>query len=65
MAEHELMQAIGRLERAVSRLEKAPTSVSLRADAGLIEKHAALKNATAEAIQQIDALLAAKGGSHG
>lgn len=65
MAEHELMQAIGRLERAVSRLEKAPLLVSNPTDSDLAKQHAALKQAAAEAIEQIDALLASKGGPHG
>ncbi len=65
MAEHELMQSIGRLERAVSRLETLPSPESGPNHSDLAGKHAALKQAAAEAIAQIDALLASKGAPHG
>lgn len=65
MAEVELMQAIGRLERAVTRLEQAPFPVSVANDGDLAARHAALKQAAADAVAQIDALLASKGTQNG
>jgi hypothetical protein len=60
MADERLILAIGRIERALSRLEtiKIPSS----AESGLAARHEALKSETRAAIRDIDALLA-KGGN--
>jgi hypothetical protein len=62
MAEQQLMQAIGRIERALSRLEQtdfsAPRAID---DSGLSERHEQLKAATVSALADIDRLLAKEG----
>ena len=64
MAQQQMIEAIGRLERAVSRLEQtslptAPASPELE------QRYATLKSATQEAVAEIDRLLAKEGGVHG
>jgi len=64
MAQQQMIEAIGRLERAVSRLEQA--SLPTESDNPELEqRYAALKSATQEAVAEIDRLLAKEGGVHG
>lgn len=59
MAQQRLIQAIGRIERALSRLEQAPLKTTRTADgSGLIAKHEQLKAETQAAIRDIDRILA-------
>lgn len=65
MANERLILAIGQLERALSRLESAHVGLAenlqshtIAASEELIERHAHLKAAAAEALAGIDALLA-------
>lgn len=55
MAQERLILAIGRIERALSRLEMV--KVSGRDDSELLARHEALKSETRAAIRDIDALL--------
>ena len=55
MAQEQLILAIGRIERALSRLETI--KISAGSDAELQARHDALKSETREAIRDIDALL--------
>lgn len=55
MAQEQLILAIGRIERALSRMETAKISVG--SDAELQARHDALKSETRAAIRDIDALL--------
>jgi hypothetical protein len=64
MAQERLIIAIGRIERALSRLEQAgfsydssPKSGSIPLDTALFEKHERLKTETRLAIRDIDALI--------
>ncbi len=66
MAEQQLMQAIGRMERALSRLEKADFSrQNGTADSELSDRYERLKAATRAALNDIDRLLAVKGHENG
>ncbi len=59
MAQQRLIQAIGRIERALSRLEQAPLKTAGTADDnGLVAKHEQLKAETQAAIRDIDRILA-------
>lgn len=65
MANERLILAIGQLERALSRLESAHVGLAenlqshtIVASDELLERHAVLKAAAAEALAGIDALLA-------
>lgn len=65
MANERLILAIGQLERALTRLESAHVrladdlqSHTIAASEELIERHAHLKAAAAEALADLDALLA-------
>ena len=65
MANERLILAIGQLERALSRLESAHAGLAenlqshtIAASDELLERHAVLKAAAAEALAGIDALLA-------
>jgi hypothetical protein len=65
MANERLILAIGQLERALSRLESAHVGLAenlqthtIAASDELLERHAVLKAAAAEALAGIDALLA-------
>jgi hypothetical protein len=59
MAQQRLIQAIGRIERALSRLEQAPLKTTVSADdSELIAKHEQLKAETQAAIRDIDRILA-------
>jgi fumarate hydratase class II len=58
MAQEQLIMAIGRIERALSRLEqlKIPSTAS-GTDIELQQRHNRLKHETSKAIRDIDALL--------
>ena len=59
MAQQRLIQAIGRIERALSRLEQAPLKTTGTADdSRLVAKHEQLKAETQTAIRDIDRILA-------
>ena len=59
MAQEQLILAIGRIERALSRLETV--KVPARGDAELQARHETLKSETRAAIRDIDVLLNAGG----
>jgi hypothetical protein len=66
MAEQQLMQAIGRIERALSRLERTDfSSNSAVPHSDLVERHERLKAATKAAMNDLDRLLASKGHENG
>lgn len=56
MAEQQLIMAIGRIERALSRIEQVPLPASNHTD--LSARHDILKSETKAAIAALDALLA-------
>jgi hypothetical protein len=58
MATQRLIVAIGRIERALSRLEQMPPSPTEKADEELIGRHDKLKAETRAAIAEIDRILA-------
>ena len=58
MAAQRLIVAIGRIERALSRLERLPDLRAPEMDNELAVRHERLKAETREAIQQIDDILA-------
>lgn len=59
MAQQRLIQAIGRIEHALSRLEQASIKKTASADdSGLVAKHDQLKAETEAAIRDIDRILA-------
>jgi hypothetical protein len=57
MADERLIVAIGRIERALSRVEKLATSPAIASDADLADRHERLKIETLEAIRGIDQIL--------
>jgi hypothetical protein len=64
MAQERLIVAIGRIERALSRLEQVDLSIGAasgnnipEADAALMARHEQLKSETRVAILEIDALI--------
>ncbi len=67
MAQEQLIVAIGRLERALSRIEQADVSsnglsangAAVVTDADLVMRHNQLKAETRAAIKEIDALISA------
>jgi hypothetical protein len=62
MAEQRLMQAIGRIERSLARLEQVDLSAASAAiDHDLQQRHASLKTAAQSALDEIDKLLARAG----
>jgi hypothetical protein len=62
MAEQRLMQAIGRIERSLARLEQVDLSAAASAiDHDLQQRHASLKTAAQSALDEIDKLLARAG----
>jgi hypothetical protein len=62
MAEQRLMQAIGRIERSLARLEQVDLSAASSAiDHDLHQRHASLKTAAQSALDEIDKLLARAG----
>ena len=61
MAQQRMIEAIGRLERAVSRLEQVQISDTLAHDPDLEARYSKLKSATEQAVAEIDRLLAREG----
>ena len=58
MAQQQLIIAIGRIERALSRIEQAPRpTVNLGNDDQLLAKHEKLKSETKAAIADLDQLI--------
>jgi hypothetical protein len=57
MADERLILAIGRIERALSRVEKLSTLLTQKQDGDLVERHERLKSETLEAIRGIDQIL--------
>lgn len=58
MDNERLIVAIGRIERALSRLESAESSLQPSADPTLEARHAALKEEMKQAIRTIDGMIA-------
>ena len=65
MAQQQMIEAIGRLERAVSRLEQAKLRQTSSTNPDLEQRYSALKAATDQAVAEIDRLLAQEGAAHG
>jgi hypothetical protein len=66
MAEQQLIEAIGRIERALSRLERSGLSRgNAQPDSDLVDRHNQLKAATRAALNDIDRLLDLKGHENG
>ncbi|MEY3940623.1 MAG: hypothetical protein RLZZ604_1083 [Pseudomonadota bacterium] len=57
MADERLIVAIGRIERALSRVEKLATAPANPHDTGLADRHERLKKETLDAIRGIDQIL--------
>jgi hypothetical protein len=57
MADERLMVAIGRIERALSRVETLATAPASQQDSDLADRHERLKKETLEAIRGIDQIL--------
>ena len=57
MADERLIVAIGRIERALSRVEKLATAPENAHNAELADRHERLKKETLDAIRGIDQLL--------
>jgi hypothetical protein len=58
MADERFIAAIGRIERAVARIENAAIAPSVAEDKDLAERHERLKSETLNAIQDLDKILA-------
>lgn len=58
MIEQRFIAAIGRIERALSRIEKSAIAPASACDSDLIERHEKLKSETRMAIQDLDNILA-------
>jgi hypothetical protein len=58
MSQERLILAIGRIERALSRIEQAPMPVSASADNDLARRHEKLKAETKAVLSDIDRLIA-------
>ena len=58
MIEQRFIVAIGRIERALSRIEKSAIAPAPTGDNGLAERHEKLKSETIMAIQDLDKILA-------
>lgn len=65
MAQQQMIEAIGRLERAVSRLEQVKLPQKSSANPELEQRYVALKSATEQAVAEIDRLLTQEGSAHG
>jgi hypothetical protein len=61
MAEERFIVAIGRIERALSRLEKMALSSAVGESSDLSERHKKLKSEALAAIGDIDKILAGAG----
>ena len=57
MADERLIVAIGRIERALSRVERLATSPGNPHNTGLADRHERLKRETLDAIRGIDQIL--------
>ena len=58
MAQQQLIMAIGRVERALSRIEQAPhPTATAGSDSELLAKHERLKSQTKAAIADLDQLI--------
>jgi hypothetical protein len=57
MADERLIVAIGRIERALSRVENLATASANTPDADLADRHERLKKETLDAIRGIDQIL--------
>lgn len=58
MADERFIVAIGRIERALSRIEKLTIAPAVTSDSDLAERHEGLKSETLGAIQDLDKILA-------
>ncbi len=58
MSQERLILAIGRIERALSRIEQAPMLMSASADHDLALRHEKLKAETKAVLSDIDRLIA-------
>ena len=58
MIEQRFIVVIGRIERALSRIEKSSIAPAVTGDNGLAERHEKLKSETRFAIQDLDKILA-------
>ena len=58
MADERLIFAIGRIERALSRIEKLAISPTASVDSDLSKRHEKLKSETLAAIHDMDKILA-------
>ena len=58
MADERFIVAIGRIERALSRIEKLAISPGVTSDSDLAERHERLKSETLGVIQDLDKILA-------
>ena len=58
MADERLIFAIGRIERALSRIEKLAISTAASVDSDLSKRHEKLKSETLAAIHDMDKILA-------
>ncbi|MFN3619402.1 hypothetical protein [Sphingorhabdus sp.] len=58
MADERFIVAIGRIERALSRVEQLATPRATTGDGELVERHERLKAEALAAIQEIDKILA-------
>lgn len=58
MADERFILAIGRIERALSRIEQIAISRENPADTALSERHARLKSETEAAVRELDNILA-------
>ena len=57
MIEKRFIVAIGRIERALSRIEKSAATSASAGDSDLVERHEKLKSETRIAIQDLDKIL--------
>ena len=58
MADERFIVAIGRIERALSRIEKLTAAPAESATSDIVERHEKLKSETLAAIDDIDKILA-------
>jgi hypothetical protein len=61
MADERFIVAIGRIERALSRIEKLSAAPAARATSDIVEQLEKLKSETRAAIHEIDKILAGAG----
>ncbi len=61
MDNERMILAIGRIERALARIEAAKNNSTAAVDPALEARHAALKEEMKQAIQTIDGLIAKEG----